>query len=216
MTKYPKRLIEVDLPIRRISALARDERNSRLAHIPRLHIYPAARPLAACRAVICASLWPDPVDARCPLSFREDARGIMLIWATRHLEHATAYSYQRFNSITKATSSLGDNSVLRTALLDFIADFADWNNSTVLAFLETSSALTQSAHRALSKSGTTRPLVVDPFAGGGAMPLEALRVGADAYASDLNPVAITIQKVVLDYIPRFGVSLADELAKWLK
>lgn len=62
MTPYPKRLIEVDLPIARVSAHARAEKESRVGHIPRLHIYPAARPLAACRAVILASLWPDPVD----------------------------------------------------------------------------------------------------------------------------------------------------------
>jgi adenine-specific DNA methylase len=62
VTPYPKRLIEVDLPIARVSAHAREEKDSRCAHIPRLHIYPAARPLAACRAVICATIWPDPVD----------------------------------------------------------------------------------------------------------------------------------------------------------
>ncbi len=51
--RYPKRLIEVDLPIKRISAHARREKDMRLGHIPSLHIYPAARPPAACRAVIC-------------------------------------------------------------------------------------------------------------------------------------------------------------------
>jgi len=50
----------------------------------------------------------------------------------------------------------------------------------------------------------TRPLVVDPFAGGGAIPLEALRIGADAFASDLNPVAVLLNKVVLEYIPKYG------------
>ena len=62
MMKYPKRLIEVDLPIFRISAHARREKDMRVGHIPSLHIYPAARPTAACRAVICAALWPDPAD----------------------------------------------------------------------------------------------------------------------------------------------------------
>jgi putative DNA methylase len=214
--QYPRRLIEVDLPIKRISSHARDERNSRLAHIPRLHIYPAARPLAACRAVICASLWPDPADDLCPPSFRETARSLMVQWATAHLEKTSSESYSRFISIQKSPLRLNDNTVLRSALFDFIADFSDWNNSTVPAYLETANSLTQSSHQALGRSKTTRPLVVDPFAGGGAMPLEALRVGADTYASDLNPVAITIQHMVLDYIPRFGVSLADELTKWLE
>ena len=62
MPAYPKRLIEVDLPIRRISAHSRREKSIRHGHISTLHIWWARRPLAACRAVICAALWPDPVD----------------------------------------------------------------------------------------------------------------------------------------------------------
>src|SRR5665811_624459 len=68
---YPKRLIEVDLPIARISAHARREKSIRHGHISTLHIWWARRPLAACRAVICAALWPDPADPLCPDSFRE-------------------------------------------------------------------------------------------------------------------------------------------------
>ncbi len=98
--------------------------------------------------------------------------------------------------------------------LDFIADFANWDNSTVQEYLETSRALTQAAHEALGGAPGTRPLVVDPFAGGGSIPLEALRVGADAFASDLNPVAVLLNKVVLEYIPKYGQRLADEVRKW--
>ncbi len=57
-------------------------------------------------------------------------------------------------------------------------------------------------------------MVVDPFAGGGFIPLEALRVGADAFASDLNPVPVLLNKVVLEYIPKYGQRLADEVRKW--
>jgi adenine-specific DNA methylase len=103
---------------------------------------------------------------------------------------------------------------LRRALLDFIADFANWDNSTVREYLDTSRALTQAAHEALGGVPGTRPLVVDPFAGGGSIPLEALRVGADAFASDLNPVAVLLNKVVLEYIPKYGQRLADEVRKW--
>jgi adenine-specific DNA methylase len=99
-------------------------------------------------------------------------------------------------------------------LLDFIADFANWDNSTVKEYLETSRALTQTAHEALGGAPGTRPLVVDPFAGGDSIPLEALRVGADAFASDLNPVAVLLNKVVLEYIPKYGQRLADEVRKW--
>ncbi len=69
--QYPKRLIEVDLPIKRISAHARREKSIRHGHISTLHIWWARRPLTACRAVICAALWPDSVDPLCPQSFRD-------------------------------------------------------------------------------------------------------------------------------------------------
>jgi adenine-specific DNA methylase len=68
-TNYPKRLIEVDLPIKRISAHARREKSIRHGHISTLHIWWARRPLAACRAVICAALWPDTADELCPQNF---------------------------------------------------------------------------------------------------------------------------------------------------
>src|SRR2546430_3248805 len=80
-TQYPKRLIEVDLPIKRISAHARREKSIRHGHISTLHIWWARRPLAACRAVICASLWPDPADPNCPQVFRDEASEQMLAFA---------------------------------------------------------------------------------------------------------------------------------------
>lgn len=92
-------------------------------------------------------------------------------------------------------------------LLDFIADFSNWDNSTNERYLSTARKLTQISHESLGGEPGTRPLVVDPFAGGGSIPLEALRVGADAYASDLNPVAVLLNKVVLEYIPKYGKEL---------
>jgi len=211
---YPKRLIEVDLPIKRISAHSRREKSIRHGHISTLHIWWARRPLAACRAVILAALWPDPLDAHCPPAFREAARKAMLDWARNHLKLASAESFPRFVAIQKDAGRLDDPIELRHALLDFIADFANWDNSTVKAYLDTSRALTQAAHEALGGAPGTRPLVVDPFAGGGSIPLEALRVGADAFASDLNPIPVLLNKVVLEYIPRYGQRLADEVRRW--
>lgn len=247
--QYPKRLIEVDLPIARISAHARREKSIRHGHISTLHIWWARRPLAACRAVICAALWPDPVDITqtdveraakegkhlelntCPPVFREAAVENIKRFAGRVFpkgltrEHrqlqdtASRESLARWEAIAAGTLTLdakepADMPILRFCLLDFIADFANWNNSTVPAYLETSRALTQAAHKALGGVPGTRPLVVDPFAGGGSIPLEALRVGADAFASDLNPVAVLLNKVVLEYIPKYGQRLADEVRKW--
>jgi adenine-specific DNA methylase len=214
MHRYCKRLIEVDLPIKRISAHARREKSIRHGHISTLHIWWARRPLAACRAVICAALWPDPADELYPEAFREAARTYMHGWAAHHLTLASEDSYSRFVAIQKESRKLDDNIVLRQALLDFIADFANWDNSTVKEYLDTSRALTQAAHEALGGAPGTKPLVVDPFAGGGSIPLEALRVGADAFASELNPVAVLLNKVVLEYIPKYGQRLAHEVRKW--
>ncbi len=244
--RYPKRLIEVDLPIARISAHARREKSIRHGHISTLHIWWARRPLAACRAVICASLWPDPEDLTAwlnetaaegpmgpeirtprgckptegvlirPRRFLDEARKQMRKWAERHAGHkgVSEESFGRLVAIQKNSTLLDDPVELRRVLLDFIADFANWDNSTDKAFLEAARALTQAAHEALGGEPGTRPLVVDPFAGGGSIPLEALRVGADAFASDLNPVAVLLNKVVLEYIPKYGQKLANEVRKW--
>ena len=222
--KYPKRLIEVDLPIKRISAHARREKSIRHGHISTLHIWWARRPLAACRAVICASLWPDPADPLCPQSFRDRASKIIYDFASaaahskelgESCDHETWIKWQAMarNAALDSHNEAHWN-ILRFALLDFIADFANWDNSTVKEYLDTSRALTQAAHEALGGEPGTRPLVVDPFAGGGSIPLEALRVGADAFASDLNPVAVLLNKVILEYIPKYGQRLADEVRKW--
>ena len=225
---YPKRLIEVDLPIKRISAHARREKSIRHGHISTLHIWWARRPLAACRAVICAALWPDPADDNCPQDFRDAAARLITEFAEKVYNttslHATASkeSFGQWEGIVAAKSKsidLDPNdpahlNKLRFALLDFIADFANWDNSTVREYLDTSRALTQAAHEALGGTPGTRPLVVDPFCGGGSIPLEALRVGADAFASDLNPVAVLLNKVLLEYIPKYGQRLADEVRKW--
>jgi len=225
MSTYPKRLIEVDLPIARISAHARREKSIRHGHISTLHIWWARRPLAACRAVICAALWPDPADPLCPQAFRDKAAEVITAFAKKAattkklMETCSQESLARWEAITKTGIPLdpadeAHQNVLRFALLDFIADFANWDNSTVPDYLEASRELTQAAHEALGGEPGTRPMVVDPFAGGGSIPLEALRVGADAFASDLNPVAVLLNKVVLEYIPKYGQRLADEIRKW--
>lgn len=221
---YPKRLIEVDLPIKRISDHARREKSIRHGHISTLHIWWARRPLASCRAVICAALWPDPADPICPQKFRDDACRLINEFVRKaatdkelagHCSHENWVKWQTLANKGGLDSSKEQHwNILRFALLDFIADFANWDNSTVGDYLETSRALTQSAHESLGGVPGTKPLVVDPFAGGGSIPLEALRVGADAFASDLNPVAVLLNKVVLEYIPKYGQRLADEVRKW--
>jgi putative DNA methylase len=226
MTQYPKRLIEVDLPIKRISAHARREKSIRHGHISTLHIWWARRPLAACRAVICAALWPDPVDENCPQSFRDLATEYINNFAKKAIainsdlsKNCSTEIWNKWQVLAKPENQLNSHNpqhwnILRNSLLDFISDFANWDNSTQPDYLETSRNLTQAAHEALGGIPGTKPLVVDPFAGGGSIPLEALRVGADAFASDINPVAVLLNKVVLEYIPKYGQQLADEVRKW--
>ena len=226
-----KKLIEVALPLEAINKAAAREKSIRHGHPSTLHLWWARRPLAACRAVICAALWPDPADENCPPAFREEAARQLSAFARRvYPERITEESRQLQRTLTEESrvrweafagpdfaidpADPAHQNILRFALLDFIADFANWDNSTVPAYLETSRALTQAAHEALGGEPGTRPLVVDPFAGGGSIPLEALRVGADAFASDLNPVAVLLNKVVLEYIPKYGQRLADEVRKW--
>lgn len=211
-TTYPKRLIEVDLPIKRISAHARREKSIRHGHISTLHIWWARRPLAACRAVICAALWPDPADPLCPQAFRDAAASVLndfglqvnLAKVPSNLLGEDLNRWRMLESKPLDPNDSNHQLAMRGLLLDFIASFSAWECSTEPTFLATSRALTQAAHEALGGEPGTRPLVVDPFAGGGSIPLEALRVGADAFASDLNPVAVLLNKVVLEYIPKYG------------
>lgn len=221
LQKYPKRLIEVDLPIRKVSEHARGEKNLRHGHISGLHIWWARRPLAACRAVVCACLWPDPADDDCPDGFRNGALQALaefagLVQQDRQLG-ALCGHLSRWSTTATVTDRQADTNRwldLRLALLDFIADFCSYEASSHQAFLTTARTLTLTAHRWLAPNGSPHPVVHDPFSGGGAMPLEALRVGADAIASDVNPVAHLIEKVALDHVPRFGSHLVAEVRKW--
>ena len=186
------RLAEVDFPIAEVSRHAVREKSIRHGHPSTLHLWWARRPLASCRAVLMALLLPDPCDEHCPAAFKEAARHILLAM------HGHPRGW---------TAAVESDAGLRRSLLKFIADFADWDNAANPEYLTTSRALVKAAH------GEEPPLVVDPFAGGGSIPLEALRVGCEAFASDLNPVACLILKVMLEDIPRHGPKLADELRK---
>ena len=186
LPKERKRLAEVDFPIAVVSKHSAREKSIRHGHPSTLHLWWARRPLAACRAMLLALLLPDPCDEHCPGDFKTKARQLLL----------------------KTEPSVGPTDKdLRKALLDFIGDFSDWDNSSDPKYLEVGRGLVKAAHP------DETPLVVDPFAGGGSIPLEALRLGCDAFASDLNPVACLILKVVLEDIPRHGPELAEELRR---
>jgi len=197
--EYPKRLIEVDLPIKKISEATRQEKNIRHGHISALHIWWARRPLAACRAVICASLWPDPADQNCSDSFRQTAT--MLLSELRD---------KRGGKPIKPDNVLE----LRNALLNFIVEFSNWDNAATSDYIDTCRAITKAANNIFEESSEINPLIVDPFAGGGAIPFEALRIGTDVFASDLNPIAVLLNKIILEYLPVHGTVLAKEVREW--
>lgn len=183
--KECKRLAEVDFPIATVSRHAAREKSIRHGHPSTLHLWWARRPLASSRAVLLALLLPDPCDVLCPPEFNEEARKLL-------------------PQVGGCNPGSTDED-LRKALLKFIGNFANWDMAANRTYLEVSRALVKAAH------GDDPPLVVDPFAGGGSIPLEALRLGCDTFASDLNPVACLILKVMLEDIPRHGPELAQEV-----
>ena len=182
-----KRLAEVDFPIAEVSKHAAREKSIRHGHPSTLHLWWARRPLASSRAVLMALLLPDPCDKHCPETFKKKARRLL-------------------SQVANCDPGTTDET-LRKALLRFIGDFANWDLAANRTYLDVSRAMVKAAH------GEEPPLVVDPFAGGGSIPLEALRLGCEAFASDLNPVARLILQVMLEDIPRHGPGLADELRK---
>lgn len=187
-----KRLAEVDFPIAEVSRHAVREKSIRHGHPSTLHLWWARRPLASCRAVLLALLLPDPCDNDCPEAFRHQAREILLGMDGRPQGWP---------------ENVASNEGLRRVILRFIADFSNWDNAVKPAYLAVGRALVAAAHP------HETPLVVDPFAGGGSIPLEALRLGCETFASDLNPVASLILKVMLEDIPRHGPELGHELRR---
>ncbi len=181
-----KRLAEVDFPIAAVSRHAVREKSIRHGHPSTLHLWWGRRPLASSRAMLLALLLPDPCDSHCPESFKEAAR-------------------KQLPTVGCGCGKTDPD--LRRGLLKFVAGFANWDSSADRTWLGAGRVLVRAAH------GEEPPLVVDPFAGGGSIPLEALRLGCETFASDLNPVACLILKMMLEDIPRHGPELADALRK---
>ncbi len=187
--KECKRLAEVDFPIAEVSKHAAWEKSIRHGHPSTLHLWWARRPLASSRAMLLELLLPDPCDPLCPEEFKDRARELLA------------------RPMTAWKRPGRTDEELRASLLSFIAEFANWDNAVKTDFLEVSRGLVKAAYP------EETPLVVDPFAGGGSIPLEALRLGCETFASDLNPVACLILKVMLEDIPRHGPKLAEELRR---
>ena len=171
---YRKKLIEVALPLQAINAASAREKAVRNGHPSGLHLWWNRRPLAVSRAMIFASVVDDPNGPDAPREFVE---------ACQRLPRG---------------QNAAENDTPRQRLLDFVERLVQWESTTDEDVLRTARRLID-----LAADGHP-PLVRDPFAGAGSIPLEAGRLGLDAHASDLNPVAVLICKALIEIPPRFG------------
>ncbi|MFQ3652541.1 MAG: DUF559 domain-containing protein, partial [Gemmataceae bacterium] len=172
---HRKKLIEVALPLEAINVASAREKSIRHGHPSTLHLWWARRPLAAARAVIFTSLVDDPDDPNALPAFVEACKQLPI------------------GANVKAN---GDTPRMR--LFDFIERLVTWEATTDEAILNTARELIM-----IATEGNPPPLL-DPFAGGGSIPLEAQRLGLEAHASDLNPVAVMINKAQIEIPPRFA------------
>ncbi len=183
MPEYRKKLIEVALPLEAINKESAREKSIRHGHPSTLHLWWARRPLAACRAVLFAQMVDDPSS-------------LLDEFPT---EEAQETERQRLFRIIEELVKWGNTTneaVLHAARVE-IARSAARNHSLSLPHsmtpAEVAAALKQYA-----------PPVLDPFAGGGSIPLEAQRLGLEAHARDLNPVAVLINKALIEIPPKFA------------
>ncbi len=176
--KSPKKLIEVALPLDDINVASAREKSIRHGHPSTLHLWWARRPLAAARAVLFAQMVNDPGGERG--------------W---------------YAGKTKAQADAE-----REELFQIIRDLVKWENTTNEEVLERARAAIRKSWRETCEMNKGQPgfdpeklpAFHDPFAGGGAIPLEAQRLGLEAYASDLNPVAVLINKAMIEIPPKFA------------
>ena len=176
MSADDTRLIEVDFPLERVSLDSVHEKNVRHGHISTLHIWPARRPLAACRAALIATLLPDPGNAA-------DRNEIWRRLAGKVVE--TVKTERRDGRTIERRKRQTEGGILHWGREN--GQDLDWFREKI-----------REAH------GGRAPKVLDPFAGGGAIPLEAMRLGCETTAADINPVAWFILKCTLDYPHRLA------------
>ncbi|MEB3197918.1 MAG: DUF1156 domain-containing protein, partial [Candidatus Sericytochromatia bacterium] len=184
MTPHPvkrrKKLIEVAIPLEAINAASAREKSIRHGHPSTLHLWWARRPLAAARAVIFCQMVDDP------------------------------------SAVPEELPTDVDQEKERLRLFALISELVQWENTTNEDVLNRARAEIRRSWRRCCADNADHPEAAelfnpeklpgfhDPFAGGGALPLEAQRLGLEAYASDLNPVAVLINKAMIEIPPKFA------------
>jgi putative DNA methylase len=227
------RLIEVFMPIAETSAESVRDKSLRHGHISTMHLWWARRPLAASRAIVFESLVYDPDNPQCPPVFRDKVKELLQDHINPALRYYTRKNHKVAGN-PEAQDPYhpydGVPDTLRNRLLMFVAK---WSPETVafrkgdaakppspsetlddrcLVRWETSDPTNEQGREILhiakelilAAHGGTVPTVLDPFAGGGAIPLEAGRLGCTPIANDYNPVAYLILRATCEYPQRYG------------
>ena len=224
--KVSKKLIEVALPLEAINTASAREKSIRHGHPSNLHRWWARRPFVSARAVIFAQMVDDPSEyvdvlrADAKLHRKADAalKDRMKLWgeARTLAEKANGTGLQVPEPGPPPTleDMLADQE--RQRLFRIIEDLVLWENTTNETVLQAArDEIWQSWRRTCAQNADdpramelfdrkTLPAFHDPFAGGGALPLEAQRLGLESYASDLNPVAVLINKAMIEIPPKFA------------
>ena len=182
-----KKLIEIDIPLDAINRESAREKSIRHGHPSTLHMWWARRPLAACRAVIFASMVDDPSEL--PEFPTKDAQD-----AERERLHDIIRELVKW----EATDETDPNSrrLIARARYEIARSVARGKDETPPDANDPDAVLKYLNDRALP--------IYDPFAGGGSIPLETQRLGLRAVASDLNPVAVLINKALIEIPPKFA------------
>jgi putative DNA methylase len=196
---YRRKLIEVALPLEAINMESAREKSIRHGHPSTLHLWWARRPLAACRAVLWASLVDDPSSWPDRFPTEEDQK------------QERQRLFDILGRITIETDKKGNTKPVVRGLVSW--DEVNDPKSKVLESAQREIARCLAWDR--GEEPPTKPEAVrqyiakyappayDPFAGGGSIPLEAQRLGLEAHASDLNPVAVLINKALIEIPPKF-------------
>ena len=223
---YRKKLIEVALPLDAINEASVREKSIRHGHPSTLHLWWARRPLAAARAVIFAQMVDDPstyVDLlRSDARLRRKAEPLL-----KERQKVWEKARQTAGLVASDNNSAPDpgpeptlDQILaeleRERLFKIIEELVKWENTTnEIVLQQARDEIWQSWRRACAEHADhprakelfdrrKLPAFHDPFAGGGSLPLEAQRLGLEAYASDLNPVAVLINKAMIEIPPKFA------------